>query len=139
MKNSKNVILFLILVLVLMWNPLTAYLYYSAHEVYDSKILSFIFWLIPIVGIVAMVYVKRKDTVSPRVEGIVFNSAYVGILLGVLVLINFLIGVFTKPDTSNPDQVLKEEGLIFKPNSAAVYTTVEFNYRADINSLGLRN
>lgn len=139
MKNSKNVILFLILVLVLMWNPLTAYLYYSAHEVYASKILSLIFWLIPIVGIIAMVYVKRKDTVSPKLEGIVFNSAYVGILLGFLILINFLIGVFTKPDTSNPDQVLKEEGLIFKPNSAAVYTTVEFNYRADINSLGLRN
>ncbi|MBN8649896.1 MAG: SGNH/GDSL hydrolase family protein [Cytophagales bacterium] len=139
MKNSKNVVLFLILVLVLMWNPLTSYIYYSEHVVYDSKILSLIFWLIPIIGVIAIVYIKRKDTVSPRVEGIVFNSAYVGILLGFLVLINFLIGVFTKPDTSNPDQVLKNEGLIFKPNSAAVYTTVEFNYRADINGLGLRN
>jgi lysophospholipase L1-like esterase len=139
MKNSKSVILFLIFVLVLMWNPLTAYIYYSAQEVYASKILSLIFWLIPIVGILAMVYVKRKDVVSPKVEGIIFNSAYAGILLGFLILINFLIGVFTKPDTSNPDQVIKNEGLIFKPNSAAVYTTVEFNYRADINALGLRN
>lgn len=139
MKNSKNVVLFLIAVLVVMWNPLTSYIYYSGHDVYDSKILSLIFWLIPIVGIIAIVYIKRKDTVSPRVEGIVFNSAYVGILLGFLIFINFLIGVFTKPDTSNPDQVLKNEGLIFKPNSAAVYTTVEFNYRADINGLGLRN
>lgn len=139
MKDSKNVVLILILVLVLMWNPLTSYIYYSAHDVYDSKILSFIFWLIPIAGIMAMVYIKRKNTISPRVEGIVFNSAYVGILLGVLILINFLIGVFTKPDTSDPEQVLKMEGLIFKPNSAAVYSTVEFNYRADINGLGLRN
>ncbi|MBN8577743.1 MAG: hypothetical protein J0L66_12430 [Cytophagales bacterium] len=138
MKNSKNVVLFLILVLVLMWNPVTSYVYYSAHEVYDSKILSFIYWLIPIVGILTIIYIKRKDTVSPRLEGIVFNSAYVGILLGILILINFLIGIFTKPDAS-PDEVLKREGLIFKPNSAAVYTTVEFNYRADINSLGLRN
>lgn len=139
MKNSKNVVLFLILVLMVMWNPLTSYIYYSGHDLYDSKILSLIFWLIPIVGIIAIVYIKRKDTISPKLEGIIFNSAYVGILFGFLILINFLIGVFTKPDTSNPEQVLKNEGLIFKPNSAAVYTTVEFNYRADINELGLRN
>lgn len=139
MKNSKNVVLFLILVLVLMWNPLTCYVYYAAHEVYDSKILSLIFWLIPIVGIIVMIYIKRKDTLSSKSEWVIFNSSYVGILLGFLILINFLIGVFTKPDTSNPDQVLKNEGLIFKPNSSAVYNTVEFNYKADINGLGLRN
>jgi lysophospholipase L1-like esterase len=139
MKNSKNVLLFFIGVLILFWNPLTYYVFYSSYEVYDSKILKVIFWLIPIVGIFAILYVKRKATLSQKVESIIFNGCYGGIILGVLVFFNFLIGVFTKPDTSDPDQVIKNEGLIFKPNSAAVYTTVEFNYRADINGLGLRN
>jgi lysophospholipase L1-like esterase len=139
MKNSKNVLLFFISVLILVWNPLTFYLCYSNHEVYDSKILKLIFWLIPFVGILVFLYVKRQQSVSQKLESLIFNGSYMGIILGFLILINFLIGVFTKSDNSDSNRVVKNEGLIFKPNSAAVYSTVEFNYKAEINNLGLRN
>ncbi|MBX2966278.1 MAG: hypothetical protein KF845_09050 [Cyclobacteriaceae bacterium] len=133
MKNSKGILLFFITLLILLWNPLTFYLYYSNYDIYESGILKMIFWLIPILGIFAFIYIRRLKSVSERLENLVFNSSFIVIALGFLVFINFLIGLFAGSEDNEHD------GLIFKPNSAAVYSTVEFNYRAEINTLGLRN
>ncbi|MBX2945148.1 MAG: SGNH/GDSL hydrolase family protein [Cyclobacteriaceae bacterium] len=140
MKNSKNVLLFFISILILFWNPLSFHLYYSSHEVFESKVLNFLFWLIPIGGMLAILYVRRQKSLSQKTESLIFNGAYIGIILGFLILINFLIGVFTAPEKeSAAGRVIKSDGLIFKPKSVAVYKTVEFDYTATINSLGLRN
>lgn len=140
MKNSKNVLLFFISLVILLWNPLTFYLYYSTYGVYESKILSLIFWLIPTIGILVIVYITRQKSLSQKTENLIFNGSYVGIFLGFLILINFLIGVFTGSENeSASNREVKSDGLIFKPNSVAVYKTVEFDYTATINSLGLRN
>jgi lysophospholipase L1-like esterase len=77
--------------------------------------------------------VKRLKSISERLENIIFSSSFIGITLAFLIFINFLIGLFAGPDDK------ENEGLIFKPNSVAAYSTVEFNYLAEINSLGLRN
>ncbi len=140
MKNSKNILLFFISVLILLWNPLTFRLYYSNHEVYGSKILSLIFWLIPIIGMLAIWYVRRQKSLSQKAESLIFNASYVTIILGFLILINCLIGIFSRSETESiANHDVKRDGLIFKPNSVAVYKTVEFDYTATINSIGLRN
>lgn len=133
MKNSKNILLFFIAFLILLWNPLTFYVYYSNSGIYESRMLNVIFWLIPLTGFFTFFYVKRLKNIPERLENIIFSSSFIGIVLAFLIFINFLIGLFIGSDDK------ENEGLIFKPNSVATYSTVEFNYRADINGLGLRN
>jgi hypothetical protein len=89
--------------------------------------------MIPILGFLTFFYVKRLKSISERLENIIFSSSFIGIALAFLIFINFLIGLFAGSDDK------ENEGLIFKPNSVAAYSTVEFNYLAEINSLGLRN
>jgi hypothetical protein len=53
-----------------------------------------------------------------------------------LVTIDGIVGYASKNENV---QLLKQEWQIFKPNSKAMYQTFEFNFVANINSLGLRD
>lgn len=133
MNNSRNILLFFVALLVFLWNPISFFLGYSNHEVYESKALKVIFWLIPLLGIFTFLFIRRLKSIPGRLENLIFSGSFIGIGFAFLILINFLIGVFK--DTGDKDN----KGLIFTPNSVAVYSTVEFNYKAEINGLGLRN
>jgi len=139
MKNSKSILLFFISFLIVLWNPLTFYGYYSNYDIYESKILNLIFWLIPIFGVMAILYIKRLKSLPEKLENLVFSISFIGIIFAFLLFLNFLIGVFTDSKDDGNNLQAKNEGLIFTPNSVAIYSTTEFNYKAEINGLGLRN
>lgn len=138
MKNSKNIVLFFISFLILLWNPLTFWVYYSNYDIYESKILTVIFWLIPLFGIVAILYIKRLKNLPEKLENLIFSLSFIGIFFPFLLFVNFLMGVLANSDAGD-NSLSENKGLIFKPNSVAIYSTVEFNYKAEINSIGLRN
>lgn len=132
MNNLKSILVFFVGFLIVLWNPVSFYLYYSDYDIYHSTFLKLLFWLIPICGIAAILYIRRLTTLSETLQNLVFSVAFIGISLGILIFINFAIGLVRDPEQAGA-------GLIFTPHSAAEYTTVEFNYKAEINSLGLRN
>lgn len=65
--------------------------------------------------------------------------AYTGILYAVLVLINNLITEKWTSDVPKEFANKKNKGLIFDPHTTLRHTTVEFDYTAYTNNLGLRN
>jgi lysophospholipase L1-like esterase len=91
------------------------------------------------VGILTILYIKRLEIVPVKLENVVFSISFIGIVMAFFVFINFLIGTITNSGNSTNEEVSKANGLIFQPNSVAAYSTVEFNYKAEINELGLRN
>jgi lysophospholipase L1-like esterase len=54
-------------------------------------------------------------------------------------MVNSLLGFFNHMGKNNNHNSMTRQGLIFEPNTVAYYNTVEFDYKATINSLGLRN
>lgn len=139
MKNPKNILVFFILIAVLFWNPISFYIFYSNSDIYISSILKLLFWILPIIGICFMLVIRKTDLLT-KVQNWVFGISFLGIFFGILVLINSLLGfIIQKNDSSKTSNLNKNKGLIFEPNTLAKYSSIEFNYKAHINSLGLRN
>lgn len=146
MKNQNSILIFFILLFLLFWNPLCFYLFYSTTTVYGSAVLKILFWGMPILGITLIVRLKKGKIFSSKLQNTIFVTAFTGFLFSILVLINSIIGyrnqrtivttVANKVVTIKTD---KKEGIIFEPNTTAHYKTTEFDFKAKINSLGLRN
>jgi lysophospholipase L1-like esterase len=134
-KNKKSVVVFAI-ILAFFFNPLTCYIFYNDTSIYNSKILNVIFWGIPI-GCVVLIFAIRR--IPDKVVNYLFSCLFLGILIGLLIAINSLLGLSLKPKGNNDASYHQKEGLIFDPNSSARFKTEEFDYISNINSLGLRN
>jgi lysophospholipase L1-like esterase len=146
MKNPNSILIFFIVLFLLFWNPISFYLFYSTTTVYGSAILKILFWGMPVIGIALILSLKKGKIFSPKFQNSIFAISFTSMLLSILVLVNLIIGyrnqrtivttVANKVVTIKTD---KKEGMIFEPNSTAHYKTVEFDFKAKINSLGLRN
>ena len=73
---------------------------------------------------------------NDRIKNIVFTLAFMGIIFSTFVIVDRVVGLVSKTEAVQ-DQ--KQEWLIFEPNSKAKYQTIEFDWVANINSLGFRD
>src|ERR1022692_4446854 len=133
MKNSKNILIFFIVLFILFWNPASFYLFYRSSEIYGSIVFKSVFYALPCIGIILIFFIKKKKTISSRSQNTIFSVSFFGIFFAFLVTLNAFAGFILLGKTK------RNEGLIFPPNTIARYKTVEFDYKAVINSLGLRN
>ncbi len=140
MKNTKSILIFFILLTLLFWNPVSFYLFYHSNDIYDSGLLKAVFWIIPVCGVV-LILVLRKKSFSNLFQNLLFSASFFGVLFGLFVVFDSILGLFSgagRP-SGNQTQPGEKKGLIFEPNVVAHSKTVEFDYKAVINSIGLRN
>ena len=136
MKSNNKIYSFFIALALLFWNPISYHFIYGNKQIFSEKI-NFMFYLMYsvlfLVGLL-LIYLIGKNKFNEKLNKIIFIVTFTGILFSALVMIDGLIGLISMKE---PSQVQK--GLIFEPNSQARYQTIEFDYIAKINSLGLRD
>jgi len=138
MKSNNKIYSFFISLALLFWNPISYFLIYGNTPIFSVKVNHIFYWIYSIVFVsgILLMYLVQRNKVNDQTKNIIFAIAFTGILFSALVIIDSLIGLTLKKEVA---QVQKQEGLIFEPNSKARYQTVEFDYVANINSLGLRD
>jgi len=129
---------FFIALALLFWNPLSYFLIYSNAPIFSVKVYQIFYWIYWIVFLsgILLIFLIQKNKFSDNIKNIILSIAFTGILFSALVMIDRAIGLVSKKEAV---QVQKQDGLIFRPNSKARYHTIEFDYVAEINSLGLRD
>lgn len=96
--------------------------------------------MLPLAGVLLIFFLKSDNGLADRFGNTITGLSFFGIFFSLLVMLNALVGLFVKPAKGpNPHLEGMEQGLIFAPNTVARYKTAEFDYNAEINSLGLRN
>lgn len=85
---------------------------------------------------ISLIILIQKNKINDKIKKFTLSIAFAGITFSALVIIDSAVGLISKDEST---QVQKPKGLIFPPNSKARYQTVEFDYVAEINSLGLRD
>lgn len=138
MKSNNKIYSFFIALALLFWNPISYFLIYANTPIFSEKVNHIFYWIYSIIftsGILLM-YLVQKNKFNEKIKNIILTIAFTGILFSALVIIDSVIGLTSKKEVA---QVQKQERLIFEPNSKARYQTVEFDYVANINSLGLRD
>ncbi|MFM9911824.1 MAG: SGNH/GDSL hydrolase family protein [Chitinophagaceae bacterium] len=136
MENKSRIYSFFIVVALFFWNPLSYYLLYRKMPVYPLSMVKLAYWLVFLIGLWC-IYLINKININEKIKNIFFASSVTGILFGILALVNFFFSPPVKQKISAVVQ--KSTGLIFEPGVNAHYKTVEFDYIATINKLGLRN
>jgi len=134
MKNSRIYIFFIVLALTF-WNPLTYHFVYKDSEISHAKILNVLLCVFFVFGMVASFLISR-NRINQRRRDILLLFSFIGIFYSVLVGINLLIGLKLKRSESVNKS---SHGLIFDPGTRMEFKTPEFNYVANINSIGLRD
>lgn len=141
MKNTNKIYSFFITIALLFWNPLSFKLFYSRKPVYDFTAVHLFIWMIFISGAMA-IYAISKNKGSSRLRNIILAFTFTGILYSFVVVINVGIGRIKRSkqlaSAAQPNDD-REGGLVFAPNSKARYKTSEFDFTANINSIGLRD
>ena len=135
MKSNNKIYSIFILLALLFWNPISYFLIYGNTPIYSIKAIHVFYWIAFIGGILAIIFIQ-KNIFNDRIKNIVFAIAFTGILFSAFVIIDRAVGLVSG---SKGTQVQQQEWLIFEPNSNARYQTIEFNWVANINSLGLRD
>lgn len=141
MKNPDRIYAFFVVLALLFWNPACFYLFYHAKPVYQLTAVHLFYWVIFIAGIIAALNISKGQTGAAG-KNAALILAFTGILFAFLVTVNVAIGRVkrgkARMTAAGTPQDDRKGGLVFEPNSKAVYHTTEFNFSADINSLGLR-
>ncbi|MCM8812335.1 MAG: SGNH/GDSL hydrolase family protein [Candidatus Omnitrophica bacterium] len=127
MTAKNRIYAFFIALALLFWNPVSFYALYASTPAFASATLHFFYWAVCIAGALSIVLVMKNKT-SERVNNILLACAYAGIFFAVLVVIDRVVPV---PRAG--------EGLIFQPQTRVRYHTTEFDFTAEINSLGFRD
>lgn len=140
MKDSKKVVIFFLILFIFLWNPLSYHFFYKNKGLCDTNMVSLLYLLTPIICL-SIIFILKKSSLLNKVQNLIFGISFLGILIGLSIVINFIIGQIIQPSTLSYESntIKKIEGLIFEPNTKAHYKTVEFDYNALINSIGLRN
>ena len=135
-SNTKIYCLFVALAL-LFWNPLSYSLFYGHTQFIRSREHTVLFWIYAIIFIcgILSIYLIYKNKLNNFGKNLIFAIAFTGLLFSGLVLFDWFLSFTSK---SNIAKDRNQKGLIFKPNTKARYRTVEFDFVADINNLGLR-
>jgi len=135
MESNNKFYIFFIALALLFWNPLSYFLIYANTPIYSLKAIHVFYWIVFIGGMLLILLVQ-KNKFNEKIKNIVSTIAFTGVLFSALIIIDGFMGLTLGNKVA---QVQKQEGLIFEPNSKARYQTVEFDYVANINSLGLRD
>ncbi|NHZ85973.1 MAG: hypothetical protein GWP19_08840, partial [Planctomycetia bacterium] len=135
MKSNNKIYSIFILLALLFWNPISYFLIYTNTPIYSIKAIHIFYWIVFIGGILTVILIQ-KNIFNDKVKNIIFTIAFIGILFSAFVLVDRAIGLVSG---NKKTQVQQQEWLIFEPNSNARYQTLEFDWVANINSLGLRD
>lgn len=138
MKSNNKTYSFFIALALLFWNPISYFLIYGIKPIFSVQYNQFFYWIYSILFVVGLliIYLIQKNKFNEKIKKIIFTVAFTGILFSAFVMIDSLIGLTSKKEAV---QVQRHGGLIFEPNSQAKYHTIEFDFVANINSLGLRD
>lgn len=132
MDNNKKIYLFFIVIFLIIWNPLSLIVLYKGTEIPDIRLIKYLYWFTLISGICVFVLIKMNKFKN-SLRNITLYLLFTGIVFKAAVLLNLLLGVML------PNEYDTKRGLIFKPNTNAYYKTVDFDFTANINSIGLRD
>ncbi|MBU0529753.1 SGNH/GDSL hydrolase family protein, partial [bacterium] len=133
--SNNKIYSFFIIIALLFWNPVSYFLIYSNTPIYSIKELHILHWVIFISGIL-LIFLIQRNIFNAVIKNIIFAITVIGILFSCCVLFDRAIGLVSKNETV---QYEKSQWLIFEPYSKARYHTFEFDFVANINSLGLRD
>ncbi len=134
MGRKNSFLVFFFFLASLFWNPLTFAFFYSGTPVENSDLVRFVFYAIPVASILLAILIRRRGIGSRLFDSLVGFSFFL-ILTGSVILVNAILGralPSLRKETS-------KKGLIFDANRTVVYKTTEFDFRAETNSLGLRD
>jgi len=138
MGSDNKIYTFFIVLALLFWNPLSCFLFYRNTPLLTSGANDV--WLglysVLFVSGILVIYLIRKNKCNERIKKAILAVIIFGILFSTFVITDRLIGLISKKGSVLAQ---KQEGLIFEPNSRAWYNTAEFDFVAEINSLGLRD
>lgn len=135
MKSNNSIYAFFVFLSLLFWNPLVFYVVYRNTPVITIKFW-WLFIAVLFAGGLVLIYFIRKNKLGEKAKNRTLTVAFTLIFLGLAIMAD---GLIAKPVKKTAEgKVIKKEGLIFEPNSTANYQSTEFNYTAQINSLGLR-
>ena len=132
-SNNKKYTIFVLLALVF-WNPISYSLVYSGVSGGGLEIIQIFYWTIFLVGLLT-VFLIQKNLLNETARNMILTTAISGLLFSVMVIGDRAAGLMMRKD---PETRVKAEGLIFEPNIKAVYHTFEFDFDANVNSLGFR-
>ena len=135
MESTNKIYSFFIMLAILFWNPISYSFFYGNTPIYTEKASHIFYWFLFIGGIFSILIIL-KTKVTDRIKNIFLSLAITGILFSIFVIFDRAVGLVSSNDTINDS---KQEWLIFEPNTSARSQTVEFNYIANINSIGLRD
>ena len=135
MKNNNSIYVFFIFLTVSFWNPLTFYLVYRNSDIYHAKILQALFWGVCLIGVL-LAYLISKNKIGKRSRDMIFLFSFIGIFFSILTGVNLLFGLTGKKKVS---ETKTDQGLMFPPGTKVAYSTPEFSFNVNINSLGLRD
>ena len=134
MKSENKFYSIFIVIALLFWNPLSYYLFYSSTPIYSTSYFHILFWIVFLSGIVSILLIQ-KNVLSNLLKNTILTLTLLGILFSSFVVMDRAIGLIINNDRHTTQM---SKGLIFEPNSSARYKTVEFDFTAHINSVGLR-
>lgn len=138
MKSNNRIYSFFISLALLFWNPISFYLLYGSTKLFSHSqniIFYLIYSFIFLIGII-FIYLIQKNKLNEKSKNIILSITFTGILFSSFVIVNSIVGLLSRNGTV---KVQNQEQLMFKPNSKARYQTIEFDFEANINSLGLRD
>lgn len=135
MNTNNKIYSFFIIVALLFWNPISYFLIYGNTPIYPIKAIHVLYWIVFVGGMLS-IFLIQKNLFNAKIKNFILIIAFTSILFSAFVIVDRAIGLVSKNEAA---QVQKQEWLIFEPNSNARYQTVEFDWVANINSLGLRD
>lgn len=135
MNSNNKIYSFFIIIALLFWNPISYFLIYGNTPIYPIKAIHVLYWIVFVGGMLS-IFLIQKNLFNAKIKNFILIIAFTSILFSAFVIVDRAIGLVSKNEAA---QVQKQEWLIFEPNSNARYQTVEFDWVANINSLGLRD
>lgn len=129
MSSKQKISIFFISISIICFNPLWFFIMYGDANVYNSRILSIVYTVVPL-SFLGLIFLIRKNKLI-KIHNLLFGLSFSVIFFSSLVLLNSFTGIFINKQS--------EKNLIFPANSSANYKTIEFNWTSNINSIGLRN
>ena len=135
MQTNNKIYSIFIVIALLFWNPISYYIIYSDTPIYPITIIKILYWSIFFCGLLLITLIQ-KNIFNEFLKHIIFAITVFGILFSCFIIVDRFIGLVSNNDES---QSQNSQWLIFEPNSSARYHTFEFDFIANINSLGLRD
>ncbi len=131
MNRNCRIYIFFIIIFLILWNPLSLKLLYFGTDIPDIRIIKYLYWFTLIAGTLLLALIL-KNKLNEKLKNITFSFLIAGIMFSCLVILNLLLGLFRSQEEND------FQGLMFPPNSKAYYKSVDFEFTAYINSIGLR-